>query len=82
MAMENDSGLRNTCSLKAFKRANTYVQQFAVYQAADSSVTATMTALHNKFAYSEYQITATLVSNALALGYSPFRARHMLLSRI
>lgn len=47
-----------------------YAQQLVLCQAAKSSVTATMTALHNKFTYSEYQVTATLVSNALALGYS------------
>lgn len=29
-----------------------------------------MTALHNKFAYSEYQVTATIGSDAPALGYS------------
>lgn len=39
-------------------------------QAANSSVTATTTALHNEFAYSEYQVTAMSASNALALGYS------------
>lgn len=46
------------------------MQPLAVYQAANSNVTATMTAPLNKFAYSQCQVTATLVSNALALGYS------------
>jgi len=37
------------------------VQQLSVYQTANSSVTATMTALYNKFAYSECKVTTTLV---------------------